>query len=221
MDPHQATEALLAVIEEDRLRQCDAIEAEARRAAAQILGEARAAARVRVREALAVERRRLRDGLAAIDAALATEVRLHDQRGFRALLEKTWERLPAALAARWSDAMQRGEWVRHIVEAARAALPAGEWTLAHGPGWPLPEREALAEQLERQGIEARFVEQAAFGPGLEVRCKGNRVDGTAAGLTADAGEVGARLLDCLAMGDAASPLAAGMAAAGSATGMRP
>ena len=197
MDPVRATDALLAVIEEDRARQVDAIEAEARRGASQLQGEARSAARLRVRDALAIERRRLRDGLAAIDAALATELRLHDQRGFRALLDKTWERLPMALAVRWSDASQRGEWVRHIVDAARAALPVGAWTIAHGPGWPLPERELLAESLERFGIQAEFVEQAGFGPGLEVRSRGNRVDGTATGLTSDQGEVGARLLEHL------------------------
>ena len=198
MDPLQATEALLGVIEEDRLRRCEAIEAEARRTASQLLGEARSAARLRVREALAIERRRLRDALAAIDAALATELRLHDQRGFRALLDKTWERLPTALAVRWSDASQRGEWVRHVIDSARAVLPVGAWTIAHGPGWPVSEREELAELLERLGIQAEFIERVGFGPGLEVRCRGNRVDGTAAGLTADAGEVGARLLECLA-----------------------
>ena len=212
MDPLQATDALLAVIEEDRTRQCEAIEADAHRTAAQLLGEARTAARSRVREALVHERRRLRDGLAAIDAALATEVRLHDQRGFRALLDKTWERLPSVLAARWSDTGQRSEWVHHIVESARAVLPAGAWTIAHGPGWPTPEREALAESLERLGIEATFIEQAAFGPGLEVRSHGNRVDGTAAGLTADAGEVGARLLEYLAAGEAGARFVAGLAA---------
>ena len=31
MDPRQATDALLALIEEDRVRQCEAIEAEAQR----------------------------------------------------------------------------------------------------------------------------------------------------------------------------------------------
>lgn len=212
MDPVRATDALLAVIEEDRARQVEAIEAEARRTASQLLGEARSAARLRVRDALAIERRRLRDGLAAIDAALATELRLHDQRGFRALLDKTWERLPMALAVRWSDASQRGEWVHHIVASARAVLPVGAWTIAHGPGWPLPEREALAESLERVGIQAEFVEQVAFGPGLEVRSRGNRVDGTAAGLTSDMGEVGARLLEYLAAGEAGSRFVAGLAA---------
>jgi hypothetical protein len=212
MDPVQATEALLAVIAEDRDRQVEALEADARRAATQILGEARAAARARVRDALAVERRRLRDGLAAIDAALATEMRLRDQRGFRALLDRTWERLPRFLAVRWSDPGQRSLWVRHIVDSARAMLPIGEWTISHGPGWPPSEREQLAEGLERQGITVAFVEQAAFGPGLEVRCHGNRVDGTAAGLTSDAGEVGARLLEVLAASEPEARHRAGLAA---------
>jgi len=198
VDPLHATDALLAVIEEDRARRCEAIEAEARQQAAELLGEARFAARVRVREALAIERRRLRDGLAAIDASLATEVRLHDQRGFRALLDRTWDRLPNMLAVRWADAGLRSEWAQHIVASARAVLPVGAWTLVHGPGWPPAEREHLAESLERLGIAATFLERSGFGPGLEVRCHGNRVDGTAAGLTADPGEVGARLLECLA-----------------------
>lgn len=212
MDPLQATEALLALIEEDRARRVLEIETEASRAAAQLLGEARAAALARVREAMVHERRKLRDRLAACDAALATEMRLHDQRGFRALLDRTWVRLPEVLATRWSDIAQRSEWVHHIVESARAVLPVGAWTITHGPGWPALEREALAETLERQGIEAAFVEQVAFGPGLEVRCHGNRVDGTAAGLTADAGEVGARLLECLALGEEGASLASGLAA---------
>jgi hypothetical protein len=198
MDPVRATEALLAVIEEDRVRSCEAIEAQARQQAAQVLGEARAAARMRVRDALASERRRLRDGFAAIDAALATEMRLHDQRGFRALLDRTWERLPNVLAVRWADPGQRSQWVHHVTESARAVLPAGEWTVVHGPGWPPAERQHLAESLERIGVQVTFIERTAFGPGLEVQCRGNRVDGTAAGLTADPGEVGARLLECLA-----------------------
>jgi len=212
MDPIRATDALLDVIEADRARQVEAIEQEARRTAAQLLGEARSAARARVRDALAIERRRLRDGLAAIDAALATGVRLHDQRGFRALLDRTWERLPTVLAVRWSDAAQQSLWVHHIVDSARAVLPAAAWTIAHGPGWPPSERAQLAELLERLGIEATFVELAGFGPGLEVRCHGNRVDGTATGLTADAGEVGARLLEYLAAGEAGARQRAGLAA---------
>lgn len=212
MDPLQASDALLAVIEEDRQRRIEAIEAEARRVAAQLLREARSAARVRVREALAVERRRLRDGLAAIDAARATEVRLHEQRAFRALLDRTWERLPEVLATRWAQAGERAEWVAHIVASARMVLPAESWTITHGPGWPVAEREALAATLERLGIEAAFVEQVAFGPGLEVRCHGNRVDGTAAGLTSDPGEIGARLLEFLAAGEPGARQRAGIAA---------
>lgn len=219
MDPVHATEALLAVIEEDRARQCAALEAQAQRSSMQVLGEARAAARGRVREALVHERRRLRDGLAALDAALATQLRLHDQRAFRALLDRAWERLPDLLATRWSDARHRGEWAQHVLDCARAALPPGSWSIAHGPGWPPHEREALAETLERLGVAATFIERAGFGPGLEVRAGGNRIDGTAAGLTADAGEVGARLLECLAAGEEVARPAAGAVAA--APGGRP
>ena len=212
MDADRATDALLGLIEEDRARRCAEIEAEAAHAASQLLGEARGEARARVREALVHERRRLRDRLAACDAALATELRLHDQRRFRALLDETWKRLPQALQARWADAGHRARWVDHIVESARAVLPPGRWTIAHGPGWPRAEREALAARLAPQGIAADFVEHAAFGPGIEVRSNSNRVDGTAAGLTADAGEVGSRLLECLAAGDEGARFLASLAA---------
>jgi hypothetical protein len=200
VDVARNTAALLALIEEDRVRRCAEIESAAASAAAELLRGARSAARARVREALALERRRLRERLAACDARLATEARQHDQRRFRALLDETWKRLPHALEARWADATRRAAWVGHVVDSARELLPAGNWQLVHAPGWPQAEREALAADLARSGITARFAEDASRGPGLEVRADGNRVDGTAAGLTADAGEIGACLLECLPAG---------------------
>jgi len=203
VDTARCTAALLALVEEDRARRCAQVRDEAERQAALLLQEARAAATSRVREALGREKRRLRDRLAACEAALATERRLHDQRRFRRLLDETWRRLPAALAERWSGAATRAEWVTHVVASARAALPpGGQWTIVHGPGWPAAEREELAAGLREHGVAVAFREDATAGPGLEIRSDGNRVDGTVTGLTADAGEVGARLLESLAAGDA-------------------
>lgn len=198
MDASHSTAALLALIEEDRARRCAEIESQAAQAAAAALRKARSTARARVREALVHERRRLRDGLSACEAALATETRLHDQRRFRALLDETWKRLPAVLAARWAEAGSREAWVEHIVSCAREVLAPGQWTFVHGAGWTAQERDATASLLMETGISARFVEDAARGPGVEVRADGNRVDGTAAGLMADAGELGARILENLA-----------------------
>ncbi|MGE0358702.1 MAG: hypothetical protein AB7P08_17500 [Burkholderiales bacterium] len=205
MDVAHSTAALLDLIEKDRARRCAEVEEKAAQAATQALRAARSAARTRVREALLVERRRLRDGLAASDAALATETRLHDQRRFRALLDETWKRLPQALAARWAEPAAREAWIAHIVACARAVLAPGRWTFVHGPGWTEEEREATASLLMEIGISAQFTEDATRGPGVEVRSDGNRVDGTAAGLMADAGEVGARLLEILSPGKEGPP----------------
>jgi hypothetical protein len=198
MDAARSAEALLTLIREDRERRVRAIAQESDDACAQILRLARSAARERVKEALVHERRRLRDRLAACDASLATEVRVHDQRRFRALLDEAHARLPEALAARWRDRVHRAAWVDHVVSAGQAKLGRGRWSIAHGSDWPAAERAALAASLAATGVEASFAEERSLGPGLEIRAGGNRIDGTAAGLAADAGEVGARLLDALA-----------------------
>lgn len=198
MDADRNAQALLALIEDDRARRVAECREEAGRSAAAILQAARAAARARVRNALLHERRRLRDRLSACEAALATQVRVHDQHRFRALLDEAHRALPAALASRWEGEASREAWVSHVVASARASLPRGAWTIAYGARWPEAERARLAAELARQKIAATFVHEAALGPGLEVRADGNRVDGTAAGLAADAGEVGARLLEALA-----------------------
>lgn len=198
MDVAANTAALLALIEEDRARRCNESAMAADRAATRILRDARAQARIRVSAALAHERRRLRDRLAASDAALATAMRLHDQRRFRALLDAARRHLPQALAARWLNDEQRADWVGHVIACAREALPAGVWTITHAPGWPADQRNTLATTLAPAGIHAAFAEDGRLDAGLEIRAGSNRIDGTAAGLMADTAEIGARLLDALA-----------------------
>ena len=205
MDVQGNTAALLALIEEDRLRRCHEHTAETEHEIAQILREARARARALVREALVQERRRLRQRLAGCEAALATETRLHQQRRFRALLDAAGQRLPEMLAARWNDAARRAAWVAHVIDCARSALPAGNWAITHAPGWPPAQRQALADHLSKTGIAAAFIEDVTLAAGLEIRAGGNRIDGTAAGLMADPGEIGARLLDALGEGRDMSP----------------
>jgi hypothetical protein len=198
VDVEANTTALLALIEQDRARRCGESAITADVAVTQILREARRQGRTRVSAALAHERRRLRDRLAASDAALATAMRLHDQRRFRALLDTARRHLPQALAARWLNDEQRTAWVGHVVTCARDALPAGSWTINHAPGWPADQRNSIAAALAPAGIHVSFAEDSQLDAGLEVRAGGNRIDGTAAGLMADAGEIGARLLDALA-----------------------
>lgn len=198
MDVRGNTEALLALIEQDRVRRCDELTTKAELEAAQTLREARAQARARVLDALAQERYRLQDCHTSCEAALATETRLHEQRRFRTLLDLARQRLPQALADRWANAAGRSTWLKHVIDCARAALPVGPWLIAHAPGWPETERATLAASLTDAGITATFREDGALAAGLEIRAAGNRIDGTAQGLMDDAGEIGALLLDAIA-----------------------
>lgn len=65
MSAERQAAALLALVEADRARQCDAIDAEARSRADAIVREAHAAARARMRAAFAEERGRMEARVAA------------------------------------------------------------------------------------------------------------------------------------------------------------
>jgi hypothetical protein len=192
-DPERS---LLELVEADRVERCTAIGREADDAAQAQLRDARKSARGRVGEAMKLERRRLRDRLAALDAALATETRLHEQRRLRALLDEAWRRLPIALEARWRDAGGRREWTRQILESARSELECRDWAIRYAPGWPDDERDAAIAELAAAGFPVGVAgPDAAMRAGLQVRCGGNVIDGTLAGLLADRNAIGARTLD--------------------------
>jgi hypothetical protein len=193
--------ALLDLVESDRATRCQAIATEAANTAHALLADARHVARERARAAIADERRRLRDRLAALDAALATESRLHEQRRFRALLDDAWRRLPVALDALWRDAAGRRDWTRHVLAGAREELAAGDWSISCAPGWPEEERRAAIEELAAAGYGIdTAMEDARMRAGLQVRRGGNVLDGTLHGLLADRNAVGARLLDAFSRG---------------------
>jgi len=187
-------QALLALVDADRVTKCDAILGEARERAAASLAEAHAEARERMRAAFAEERARRDERVAAARANLQTRRRLAAQRRTAALLAAAWQRLPAALLARWRQTATRETWTRSVVAHAQARLPDGPWRITHAPGWPAAEREALVRTL---GAAPEFVEDADAGAGLKIAAAGNVVDGTLAGLTVDRAEVGARLLQLL------------------------
>lgn len=189
--------ALIALVEADRDAQCAAIGAEAAAAAAQIVRKARAAARERSRAALADERRRRAQQLGAIAARLANAQRQHEQQSHAALLALAWQRLPELLARRWSVPDSRADWIDHVFAAARAALPAGEWTVVHGPGLADADRRQLAALAAEAGVTIREQLAPAQLAGIKLRAGGNVVDGTAAGLLADRAAIGSRLLDHL------------------------
>jgi hypothetical protein len=187
--------ALLDLVDSDRAKRCEAIASEAAETARALLAEARKAALGRVREAMAKERRRLRERLSALDAALATESRLHAQRRFRALLDEAWRRLPVALDRRWRDAAGRREWTGHVLADARRELPPSDWALAWAPGWTEDERRIALAELAHEGFAiVASAEDPRMRAGLQVRRGGNVLDGTLHGLLADRNAIGARLL---------------------------
>jgi vacuolar-type H+-ATPase subunit H len=188
-------EALLALIEHDRVAQCDAILSEARGRAAALLAEAHAGARARLREVFTEERRRARESLAAAHAKLSTRQRLHDQHRAAALLALAWQRLPDALAARWRDGELRRVWIDAIVAAALKVLPRTHWRIAHGADFPVDERQALLERVAPHLDAAPACdEDAGIVAGLRIAAGGNVVDGTLDGLVEDRARVGAQLL---------------------------
>ena len=198
MSAERQAAALLALVEADRARQCDAIDAEARSRADAIVREAHAAARARMRAAFAEERGRMEARVAAARANLETRRRAAANSFAAAQIAAGADRLPAALEARWVDAATRRAWVDDAVGQARALLPRGAWRTVHAPGWPRDERDALATDLaSTHGTTVTFVEDATVGAGLKLAAAGNVVDGTRAGLLADRAEIGALLLAAL------------------------
>jgi hypothetical protein len=188
-------EALLVLVERDRVAQCDAILADARGRAAALLDAARADALARVREVFAEERRRAHETVAAARAKLQTRRRLHDQHRSAALLALAWQRLPDALRARWRDDAARRPWVDAILAAALKVLPRAQWRVVHGPDWPASERQALLTRVAPELDTApAFDNVADIVAGLRIAAGGNVVDGTLSGLVADRAEVGAKLL---------------------------
>lgn len=192
-------QALLDLVETDRVARCAAIELESSQAARELVREARRAARARLTDAVGVERRRLRERLAALEAMLATATRLAAQRRLRERLDEMWHQLPSALVARWSDPASRREWVASVLEPARDLLGRTGWRIVHAPGWPEEEKQEAAAALAARGIGGvEFEEDPGARAGLAVRANGNVVDGTLAGLLADRAAIGARLTEALA-----------------------
>ncbi len=189
------SQALLDLVEQDRVAQCNTVIGQAQAQAATLLAQARADARTRVREAFAAERQRAQARIAAARATLQTQRRLHAQRQAAAWLARAWQQLPQALRVRWQDDAARNSWVAAAIDQAQRLLPPGRWRIVHGGDWPEAERQALAERLQRDsGTLLAFEVDASIDAGLRVVSGGNRLDATLAGLLADRDEIGARLL---------------------------
>jgi hypothetical protein len=191
-------QTLLALVESDRARRCDAIRNEARARAAAVLREAHATARLRMRAAFSEERERRAARVAAAAANLQTRQRLAQQQRAAALLATGLQALPGVLAARWRDSEARRAWIAHAIAMARAALPRQGWRIVHPADWPAQEQAQLARELDAALAAApEFVVEPTLRAGLRIVADGNVVDATDDGLLADRGEVGAQLLDLI------------------------
>lgn len=191
-DVEGPTRALLALIEADRERQCAALLGDARARAEALRAQSRSEALARLRQAFEEQRQARDQRLAAAQAQLATRRRLHEQQRVATWLRAAWVRLPLELQARWAQPDTRAAWVATTLAAARQRLPAGGWHVAHAPGWPAAEREALAATLE--GSPATFEADPGIDAGLKISRQGNVIDGTRSGLLADRAAIEARLL---------------------------
>jgi hypothetical protein len=194
MKADERAAALVALVESDLAsRSRDVVEPAARKAREE-LAQARRAARARVATAVAEERAAFAARIGAAEAQLATARRMVRQRRLKALIAEGWERLPKALAARWSDAAGRRAWIDATLDCARAVLPAAPWQVHGPPSWSEVERTQAATRLAAQGIEATCDVAADIDAGLRVTSRNVEVDATLVGLLADRAAVEGRLL---------------------------
>jgi hypothetical protein len=185
----QRMQALLELIEAERARACAAIVGQAEAEAAALRAKAHADARRLVAQAFADERVRVRAALDAAQARLQTQRRLHAQRRLEALLALAWQRLPAALRARWTDPSARRCWIAQAQAQARAAFgAAAAWTVQHGSDG------LAADPAAWPGPVPRFETDARIAAGLRIVAGANVIDATLDGLLADRDEIGGRLV---------------------------
>jgi hypothetical protein len=197
MNLEQRTAALLDLVEQYRVRRfaelLEPAHAEARQTARAALAEARR----RVHTAIVEERKRYALEVGAVEAALATDRRLAQQRHAVTLLAAAWHELRVRLVARWDGAPTRAAWVRAYLQRALRAVPcgAGGWRIDTHPAWNDGERAHWIEQLRVDGITPVAVEpSAAIAAGFRVVSGNNVLDATLEGLLADRTQLEGRLL---------------------------
>ena len=153
------TAALLRRLAREQETRVRKLRTEAADQARDILRRTRSEARARVHQSIVDARREIENGIALRRAALDTQSRRARQAVLREILERAWERLPDALAARWQNALRasngRGRRVRRpCVRCARRSRCASKWM-------PLRRRElapAIEQELRRLGAGTVTVE---------------------------------------------------------------
>ncbi|MDN5871770.1 MAG: hypothetical protein L0H73_13740, partial [Nitrococcus sp.] len=93
----------------------------------------------------------------------------------------------------------RRRWAQAHLDSALTRLPRAEWEIAHAPGWPDDERQAIAAWLAAHGGPGLlFEEDRTLAAGFRVRVGRNTLDATLQGLLADRKSIEGRLLQHLA-----------------------
>ena len=151
----------------------------------EIVRRARAEARTRVHEAALETRRDIELSIARRKAAIDTRERRARQAMLRKLLDDAWQRLPVALAGRWSDSEARRAWCRSAcAQAADSLLDSGRRTVELDPRWLEELGDVARAALTGSAGSVDVVPVASLGPGLRIRGGRACVDATVGGLLA-------------------------------------
>jgi hypothetical protein len=200
MNLEQRTAALLELVGQYRARRFAELLEPAQAEARQVVRAALADARRRVHTAIVEERKRYAIEVGAVEAALATDRRLFQQRHAVLLLDTAWHELRARLVARWDAAPTRAQWVRAHLRRALRSVPCagGGWRIQTHAAWSDDERAHWLEQLRIDGVAPVTIETAAtISAGFRVVSGNNILDATVEGLLADRTQLEGRLLHYL------------------------
>lgn len=195
-------DALKALLEQSRERQCRELKERAEIEAREIRRRARRQGRERVSRAAHEERARLEREVRLVEAEIETEQRRRERLRDLALIEAGRTALREALAARWQDREQRLQWAAATMQEAREVLFGREWTLEHPADWAEEERDAaILYAREQCGAEVTPAAAEDLAAGLRIRCRGALVDMSVAGLMAHGRAVDGALLAEIAKGE--------------------
>src|SRR5512137_196490 len=200
MNLEQRTAALLELVDQYRARRFAELLEPAQAEARQVVRAALAEARRRVHTAIVEERKRYALEVSAVEAALATDRRLFQQRHAVQLLDTAWHELRARLVARWDAAPTRTQWVRSYLQRALRSVPcaSGGWRIQTHPAWNEGERGHWLEQLRIDGVsQVAFETAPAISAGFRVVSGNNILDATIEGLLADRTQLEGKLLHYL------------------------
>jgi len=151
----------------------------------QIVRDARKEARQRVHEAVGRERVRLAQGLRQAQARAELDARERAQHQTLALLQQMWQRIGAALEARWRAPPQRAAWIAAAVAQSAALLGGRPWRVECATGVCAEDRAQAEGSARAHGVSAiEWQLDPQLPAGLRVRTTGACLDATGAGLLA-------------------------------------